>query len=241
MKVTQSIIICLSLMAGNVLASSPAVGAPTEKVEQAVTASAHKVVEDTTNRIMAIIDEAEDYFEQDPRRFYAQIETVLKEVVDFDSFSRGVMGSYASKKRYMALATVEEKKQFKARMKRFSDTFRTGLVQTYAKGLLAFNGNKIELLPTSEDDAKNTSVTVVQLVYGDAEKPYEVQYKLRKNRAGEWKLRNMTIEAVNLGRVYRSQFSSAVKQYEGDIDKVIDNWSVDPTADESENPEGEAS
>ena len=39
----------------------------------------------------------------------------------------------------------------------------------------------------------------------------------------------MTIEAVNLGKVYQSQFYSAAKQYKGDIDKVIDNWSVDPT------------
>jgi phospholipid transport system substrate-binding protein len=52
---------------------------------------------------------------------------------------------------------------------------------------------------------------------------------MRQDRGGEWKLRNVTIEAVNLGLVYQSQFSSAAKQYDGDIDRVIDNWSVDPT------------
>jgi phospholipid transport system substrate-binding protein len=194
---------------------------------------AQQVVQETTDRVMEIILEAQVYYETSPQRFYDEIEVVLADVVDFDSFSRGVMGSYASKKAYMALPSKEEKVAFKARMTRFSGTFKNGLVQTYAKGLLAFNGNKIEVLPVADDAGdKGGSVTVLQHIFGDSEKPYVVQYKMRKNRAGDWKLRNVTIEAINLGKVYQSQFSSAVKQYNGDIDKVIDNWSVDPTADD---------
>jgi len=52
---------------------------------------------------------------------------------------------------------------------------------------------------------------------------------MRRDKKGQWKLRNVTIEAINLGKVYQSQFYSAVKQYNGDIDQVIDNWTVDPT------------
>ncbi len=65
-----------------------------------------------------------------------------------------------------------------------------------------------------------------------------MQYKLRKNRQGEWKLRNVTIEAINLGKVYQSQFSSAAKLYSGDIDRVIDSWTVDPTANKAESDAG---
>lgn len=202
--------------------------------------SAHEVVEQTTQRVMAIITEAQGYFDEDPERFYGEIEKVLDDVVDFDSFARGVMGKYASKRMYMTLQSDEEKKQFVARMRRFSDTFREGLVRTYAKGLLAFNGNRIEVLPPAEDVAIGDSVTVVQQIYGDAEKPYVVHYKLRQDRAGEWKLRNVTIEAINLGKVYQSQFASAAKLYEGDIDKVIDNWTVDPTAGSEEPVEEDA-
>lgn len=196
------------------------------KENSAVTA--HQVVQTTTDKVMKVIVEAKDYFDEDPERFYAEIEGVLGEVVDFNSFARGVMGRYASKQAYMALKTKEEKAAFKARMVRFSDTFRTGLVQTYAKGLLAFNGNKIEVLDPEPGTSTGSSVTVIQHIHGDAEKPYEVQYKMRKNRQGDWKLRNVTIEAINLGKVYQGQFSSAARQYNGDIDKVIDNWSVEP-------------
>ena len=193
--------------------------------------TAHQVVENTTQRVMTIIEEAKGYFDEDPERFYTEIETVLDEVVDFNSFARGVMGKYGSKKSYVALKTKAERAAFRARIKRFSTIFRDGLVQTYAKGLLAFNGNRIEVLPPMKGVDTERSATVVQQIYGEAEKPYSVQYKLRKNKKGDWKLRNVTIEAINLGKIYQGQFSSAVKQYQGDVDRAIDNWSVDPTAD----------
>ena len=230
MNVLSSAIISFVIALGGALASGQAFGDGSTAADKGDEVSAHQVVATTTERVMEIITEAQGYYDRDPERFYREIETVLGEVVDFDSFARGVMGKYASKSRYMALKSDEEKQQFKARMKRFSDIFRDGLVQTYAKGLLAFDGNKIEVLPADGQRSKNGSVTVLQHIYGDAEKPYEVYYKLRKNKAGDWKLRNVTIEAVNLGKVYQSQFYSAVKQYQGDVDKVIDNWSVDPTA-----------
>ena len=186
------------------------------------------VVENTTKRVMDIIAEGKGYFDQDPDRFYDEVQTVLGEVVDFNSFARGVMGKYASKKRYQSLSK-EEKGKLRAQVMRFSQVFQDGLVQTYAKGLLAFNGNRIEVLPLKDEanDQKGAAI-VEQHIYGNSEKPYVVFYKLRQDRSGAWKLRNVTIEAVNLGKIYQSQFYSAVKQYNGDIDKVIDNWTVDP-------------
>ncbi|MBL4826665.1 MAG: ABC transporter substrate-binding protein [Spongiibacteraceae bacterium] len=190
--------------------------------------TAHQVIQTTTERVMKIIVDAQGYIKTDPNRFYGEVNAVLDDVVDFDSFARGVMGEYASSRRYKKLKTEEEKTQFKARMKRFSAIFKRGLVQTYATGLLAFDGNKIEILPPKKADEKGNTVTVIQHIYGSAEKPYVVHYKVRRNKTNEWKLRNLTIEAINLGKVYRSQFYSAVKQHNGDVDQAIDNWSVGP-------------
>ncbi len=223
----------VGLFSGNVLAAKESANNGISDKDM----TAHQVVQKTTDRVMKIIVEAQGYFDQDPQRFYREIEKVLSDVVDFDSFARGVMGRYASKQMYMSLESEAEKDAFRARMDRFSSTFKDGLVQTYAKGLLAFNGNKIDVLPPSGEVNEEESVTVIQHIHGDAEKPYVVQYKMRKNREGEWKLRNVTIEAINLGRVYQSQFSSAARQYNGDIDKVIENWSVTP-GDESEESAG---
>ena len=190
--------------------------------------SPYQIIEVTTNKVTTIIEQSHSYYDEDPERYYAEIGGVLASIVDFDSFARGVMGRYASKKEYDRLATAEEKAAYLERMNRFSEVFRGALIETYAKGLLAFSSNRIEILPPEGDAPFTGSVTVVQHIYGEAEQPYVVLYKMRQDKSGQWKLRNVTIEAVNLGKVYQSQFASAVKQYDGDVDKVIETWVVAP-------------
>lgn len=190
--------------------------------------TAHQTVEETTDRVMTLIEEANSYFSEDPDRFYQAIGQVLDDVVDFQSFARGVMGPYASKAYYDKLQTQEEKRAFRAQVMRFADSFKEGLVQTYAKGLLAFGGTRVEIVPPEQAET-GRSATVLQKIYSDEGKAYEVYYKMRRDKRGQWKMRNVTIEAVNLGKVYQGQFLAAVKQYEGDINKVIENWSVAPS------------
>lgn len=193
-----------------------------------------QIIKNTTDRVTAIIEESKSYYDSDPQRYFTEIGLVLAKVVDFDSFSRGVMGKYASKKEYNKLATAEQKAAYRARMDRFSKVFRTALIETYGKGLLAFTGNKIEVLDDVQPDPESGSVTVVQNIYSESEQPYVVLYKMRQDQSGDWKLRNVTIEAVNLGKVYQSQFASAVKQYNGDVDQVIDTWVVASVRDEQQ-------
>ncbi|MBB3047107.1 phospholipid transport system substrate-binding protein [Litorivivens lipolytica] len=187
----------------------------------------YEVVADTTSRVTKVIEEARSYVDEDPQRFYDEVEKILSDVVDFPSFARGVMGKYGSKRYYDTLSDAEKQK-FRERVERFTETFQDRLIQTYAKGLLAFDGNRIEVLPLAEDADKGGSVNVEQHIYGNAPQPYVVYYKLKQGRDGEWKLRNVSIEGVNLGRTYQSQFSSAVRRHNGDIDKVIENWEVAP-------------
>ncbi len=189
----------------------------------------HQIVQGTTEQVIAIIRDGKSYYDKDPARFNRQVEAVLDKVVDFDSFARGVMGPYAGAQRYQALTSEQEKSDFRARTQRFSDSFKHGLVETYAKGLLKFDGQKIETLPPHKgDDVASGSVAVVQNIYGAADKPYVVQYSMRKNRDGVWKLQNVIIEGINLGQTYRSQFAAAADHYHGDLDQVIANWHVEP-------------
>jgi phospholipid transport system substrate-binding protein len=189
----------------------------------------YQIVQQTTEQVITIIREGKSYYDKDPARFHQQVETVLGKVVDFESFARGVMGPYAGAQRYQALATEQEKSDFRARVQRFSDTFKRGLVETYAKGLLKFDGQKIETLPPRKgDDVASGNVAVLQNIYGAADKPYVIQYTMKRNRDGVWKLQNVIIEGINLGQTYRSQFAAAADQYRGDLDKVIATWHVEP-------------
>jgi len=222
----SGVLLCMPLLVALLISGT---ASAEETVEATQPLTAHQVLETTTQQLMLVITEAQQYYDTDPERFYREIESLLNDVVDFDGFARGVMGKYASKKAYQALGSAEEKQAFKARMSRFSEIFKEGLVKTYAKGLLAFNGNRIDVLPPEAGAPVDGSVTVVQHIYGEAATPYVVSYKMRQDKSAQWKLRNLTIEAINLGIIYRSQFYSAAKRYSGDVDQVIDGWSVDPS------------
>ena len=47
-----------------------------------------------------------------------------------------------------------------------------------------------------------------------------------QEKSGEWKLLNVIIESVNLGEVYRDQFLASAREQDGNLDQVIDNWTI---------------
>jgi len=47
-----------------------------------------------------------------------------------------------------------------------------------------------------------------------------------RSRSGEWQLRNIIIEDVNLGEIYRNQFEASARKNDGDLDAVIDTWTT---------------
>ncbi len=63
-----------------------------------------------------------------------------------------------------------------------------------------------------------------QLIYSGQTEPYVLLYQMGRDKSGQWQLRNVIIESVNLGEIYRSQFEAAARKYDGDLDAVIANW-----------------
>lgn len=211
--------------------SAPEAGGLTEAVEQAVenpALGASRVVESITEDLIALIESAQTYVDEDEARFYRELGETLEQYVDFGSFSRAVMGRYASRKAFAQL-DPEAQGKLQAQIDRFNNVFSAALIDTYGKGLLVFEGERIEVVPPSPEAAEKArqgKAMVKQLIFGEREKPFEIYYSLRRSDDGIWKIRNMIVEASNLGKIYRNQFANAYKVYEGDIDKVIDNWVV---------------
>ncbi len=184
--------------------------------------SAHDVVNATTQAVMKSVAGARNSGGEPTAGYYAELEAILDPVIDFRGFARGVMGPYATSERYRSLDAAG-RQQLVGQLNRFTDKMRDNMVHTYGKGLLAFGGSRIELTRPGDEDGDGKA-SVQQLIYNEGTVPYTVYYQMGRNKDGEWKLRNMIIENVNLGEVYRSQFESAARQYDGDLDKVIDNW-----------------
>lgn len=206
--------LCLALVSMSALAQASTNGL-----------TAHDVVRDTSDRVMAVVQDAQAYAEQDPERYYAEVQAILDPVIDFRVFARGVMGAYASSDRYRALDEAG-RAQLREQLDRFTEVMRVGLVRTYSKGLLAFGGSRIEVSSPAADEADLDHASVEQLIYTEGAQPYVVIYQMGRDRSGEWKLRNVIIESVNLGEIYRSQFEAAARKENGDLDAVIDSWTV---------------
>jgi len=209
-----------SLLATALLLSPLALGQePAEQVQ------AHEVVEEATRDVLSVVQEAKTYAEQDPERYYNEIQTLLDPVVDFRGFARSVMGPYASSERYRSLDEAG-KAQLRDQLDRFTEVMRLGLVRTYSKGLLAFGGSRIEVLVPESGSLNGSRVTVKQLVFSDEPDPYELLYQMGRDKSGDWKLRNIIIENVNLGEIYRSQFEASARKNGGDLDSVIETWTT---------------
>ena len=186
---------------------------------------AYAVVEDATERVMVVVTEAQAYVDEDPERYYGEIQVIFDPVIDFRGFSRRVMGPYAGSERYRSLDEAG-RAQLRDQLDRFSEVMRVGLVRTYGKGLLAFGSLRIEVVQPEEDDSAEPRVSVRQLIFSDEPEPYEVLYQMGRNKSDEWKLLNVIIESINLGEIYRNQFEAAARKHEGDLDSVINNWST---------------
>lgn len=175
--------------------------------------NAHDMVRETSDAMLALIEEAKGYAEDDPERFYQEVEDLLMPVVDFDSFARSVMAVHYRD------ATPEQRE-------RFAETFRTGLVRTYAMALTEFEDGEVVVVPPDRPPRNPKRQTVKMEIRTDAGEVYPVLYSVVQEDDGEWQIRNLIVNGVNMGLTYRNQFNGAMKDpdYDGDLDKVIDSW-----------------
>jgi phospholipid transport system substrate-binding protein len=223
-KPALALLCCLFLLAAPV-PSSGADSIAVEATGAAAAPNAYDVVEDTTSRVMSVVEEANTYANDDPERYFSELQTVLDEVVDFGYFSRAVMGPYASRARYQSLSP-EGKEKLRTQVSRFTEVMRDGLVRTYGKGLLAFGGSRVELQRPETTESLGDKAEIRQLIYSDAPEPYVIEYQMRRDKEGKWWLRNMIVETINLGVIYRNQFQAAARDADGDLDSVIDSWTT---------------
>jgi phospholipid transport system substrate-binding protein len=175
----------------------------------AATQSAHDLVQDTTNRMLADLSANKEKYKQDPQDFYTALNTIVGPVVDAEGISKSIMTVKYSRK-----ATP-------AQMQTFQENFKKGLFQFYGNALLEYNNQGITVDPAKDESGDRTSVGMT--VRGSNGAIYPVQYTLEKIN-GEWKLRNVIINGINIGKLFRDQFADAMQRNGNDLNKTINNW-----------------
>lgn len=162
----------------------------------------------TTEQLVVVIEANRHLYESDPEAFYESVEAVIEPVVAFDVMSRGVMGSYAKQ------ANLEQQTLF-------SKAFQRSLVEFYGKALVVYNNEKIEVLPIKPEYLNKPRVPVEMVIHA-ANESYPLRYTMF-NDQGAWKMRNVIVNGVNVGKVFRSQFAQAMQEYQ-DLQYVIEHW-----------------
>lgn len=197
------------------LSSVPVVyaAALSDEASESVQMTPHEVIRGTSKSLVTLIDEARGYVDEDPARYHAEVQKLLDPVVDFRSFSRLVMASHYKR------ASVDQRK-------RFAGTFKNSLVKTYASALMQFSNEEIKVLDPTRAPRDPRRPTVNMEITTASGAVYPLSYTMGKNKAGDWQMKNIIINGINLGLTFRNQFGSAVKDpnYGGDLDKVIDAW-----------------
>ncbi|MDA7085224.1 ABC transporter substrate-binding protein [Pseudomonas sp. SA3-5] len=172
--------------------------------------SAYQVVEQTTTTLLEDLKVNKDQYRNDPAAFYASLNQILGPVVDVEGISRGVMTV-----RYSRQATPEQ-------MQRFQENFKRSLMQFYGNALLEYNNQDIRVLPPSgKQNPQRTSVNM-EIKDGNGTL-YPLSYTM-VNQDGGWKMRNLIINGINVGKLFRDQFAQSMQNHSNDLDKVIDTW-----------------
>ncbi|MGD8219875.1 MlaC/ttg2D family ABC transporter substrate-binding protein [Pseudomonas thivervalensis] len=171
--------------------------------------SAHDIIQDTTTRLLADLAANKEKYKQDPSAFYDALNGIVGPVVDADGISKSIMTVKYSRK-----ATP-------AQMTRFQENFKRSLMQFYGNALLEYNNQGITVSPAKDESGTRTSVDMQ--VKGNNGAVYPVSYTLEKIN-GEWKVRNVIINGINIGKLFRDQFADAMQRNGSDLDKTIDGW-----------------
>jgi phospholipid transport system substrate-binding protein len=158
-----------------------------------------ELVRKTADEILNEIKAHRDVYSQDYNKLYKMADEKVLLHFDFRRMSQWVLG------RYWREATPEQRD-------RFTSEFRDLLVGTYSQALLNYKDQRIEYLPVQRkpDDTEVTVKTEVKQSGGQTDIP--IYYSFYKNKDGEWKVYDITIEGVSLVTNYRSVYAGKIRE-----------------------------
>ncbi len=207
-------------LSGGLLAALPVLAESTSNGHAVLaTISPYQLVDEVTAEVLAKIEthraridasQSEAEREKLLAHFFDDVDLTMARVIDFRWIARNVMGPYAKS------ATVEQREAF-------AEAFRAGLVETYGRGLLSYSDQQIVVLPGGDDYTGKRKVSVRQEIRA-SDGNYPLEYTMGLSKAGEWRIINVIINGINLGKTFRTQFVQASQKNGGDIDTVIADW-----------------
>ena len=173
-----------------------------------------QTVETSVQTLLTKFNEEKIFYDKEPERFFNNMDQALSQIVDFRRIAARVMGKYGRS------ATDNQKDQF-------VKVFKDSLYSTYTKtlidsGVFKINVNKAEI--NSRSDEKASVYMDVVSANGTV---FPVIYSMHKTEEQNWMMENVIVFGVNIGLAFRDKFELEYRKHKGDLDQIIQNWSVD--------------
>ena len=173
--------------------------------------TAVETAEAGVKNLLRAVEESRGLFLTDRDSYFAVIEAELNSIVDFNAVAKVVMSRYA--------ASASD-----SQTERFAEILRQTLTRFYGASLVSYEGQELAFLPSDNADVDPRADTMVRMELRGVDSSLELQYQMFLNENEEWKLKNLSLVGINLGRQYFTQFSALMGQNNNDIDAVLDNW-----------------
>ena len=155
-------------------------------------------LKDSVKEISAFISENKESLDSDENFLRSKVDELVIPKLDIELMSKIVLG----KKNWMSMSISEQKE--------FQLAFRGLMVRTYMKSLTSFDGEKIKFLLYKK--GKRDDVARVKSVYLLKEGELHVNYSLKMNDSGSWKVYDINIDGISLLRNYRSDFKNHIEK-----------------------------
>ena len=165
--------------------------AATVSVARAATDSPRAVVEELTNQVLAVL--ADKSLSTDVKK--KKVEDLVYKHVDFDVVARLILA-----KNWQQFSDQQKKE--------FIEEFKQHLSMTYGKSVDNYKNEKVDVVADHEE-ARGDWTVKTKIVRGGPD-DIAVDYRLRKNQNGDWKIIDVIIEGVSLVSSFRSQIQEAV-------------------------------
>ena len=181
----------------------------TPAVRAAVTPE--QLVQQTTNQILETIKAHREVYAKDHDKLYQLAEEKVLPYFDFVRMSQWVLG------RNWRTASEEQRT-------RFVTLFRDLLVRTYSTALLQYTDQKIIYLPVSAAPGSTQMLVRTEVQQSGGAPDIPIYYSFYKNRSGDWKVYDVSIDGVSLVTNYRSVYAEKIRR-EG-MNALLDSLSV---------------
>ena len=180
-----------------------AVTAPAQDLEKP-----EDVILSTVDNVIARITAEREMLDAQPDTVYNLINDLIIPVFDFNSMSRWILGKHWKQ------ASEEQRNVF-------TDEFKNLLVRTYAKAVLGFSNERVELLDTQTNPKNNMVKVNTEIVSDTGVTP--VNYYMHISD-GSWKVVNVAFEGISLVETYRKSFASVIRNdgLESLIQQLVD-------------------